>query len=499
MVSGLLWGALAWLTLSNASSTGSVLVVAMLAGLAGGSISIYSPLLPVSIVFFISVVSITALKMFSMNIHEYNVLGIIVVLYMVILFDQARNSSRAARDSINLSFENIDLIEKLRQKTEIADSAKYQAEVAQYEAEQANIAKSKFLAAASHDLRQPIHAQGLFLDVLSRTNLTAKQNELVAHSCAANEASAEMLNTLLDFSRIEAGVIETQVQAFRLQPLLNKIESEFACQADAKGLSYRSRETNLVAQSDPALLELIMRNLVSNAIRYTNHGGLLVTIRKRGDHALLEVRDTGIGIELSKQRDVFREFHQLGNPERDRRKGLGLGLAIVAGLSRSLNHDVSLTSIQHRGSMFRVTLPISSIALSAIPLLQQPSKTGSVKKINRRVLVIDDDEAVRTSMLHLMRDWGCECDVADSIEEAIVLVQLNVPDVIISDYRLREQCTGADAIAALRIVLSKPLLPALLISGDTSPKRLREAHASGIPLMHKPVSPSLLYSKLVSM
>jgi len=487
IVIGVIWGALAWITLSDASLSGSFLVISMLAGMAGGSVSMLSSVFPVSVAFFISELSVTALKMWSMNNPDYKISGLLIVFYMFVLFYQARNSSRASREAINLRFENIELMKRLREETEVAETAKR-------EAEQANIAKSKFLAAASHDLRQPIHAQGLFLDVLSRTNLTAQQNELVSSSCAANEASAEMLNTLLDFSRIEAGVIEVQLQTFHLQPLLNKIEREFAPQADAKGLAYRSRETTLAIQSDSALLELIMRNLVSNAIRYTDYGGLLVTFRKRGDFAMLEVRDTGIGIETSQQKDVFREFHQLGNPERDRRNGLGLGLAIVAGLSRTLKHELSLTSIRHRGSVFRVALPIVLTTLPEATLVQQSDKIG---RLNMRVLVIDDDETVRTSMLHLLQDWGCECEAADSIQAAIAQIKLNVPDVIISDYRLREKRTGAEAIVALRMLLNNPLLPALLITGDTAPERLREAHASGIPLLHKPVSPSLLYSKLV--
>jgi signal transduction histidine kinase len=364
---------------------------------------------------------------------------------------------------------------------------------AKQQAEDANLAKSKFLAAASHDLRQPIHAQGLFLEVLSRTELTAQQRELLVSARAASDASAEMLNTLLDFSRVEAGVIEPQVQAFRLQPLLNKIEREFEQQADAKGLAYRSRETALVVQSDPALLELILRNLVSNAIRYTERGGLLVTCRKRGDQAVLEVWDTGIGITPAHQLEVFREFHQLGNPERDRRKGLGLGLAIADGLARTLKHSLSLVSTPQRGSVFRLMLSIATERpVEALELRQ--SKT---RILNARVLVIDDDETVRAGMLHLLRGWGCECEAAESNEEALALARTHAPDVVISDYRLREQRTGLEAIAALRELLGDTL-PALLITGDTAPDRLCEALASGIPLLHKPVSPSKLYRGLMT-
>jgi signal transduction histidine kinase/CheY-like chemotaxis protein len=366
-------------------------------------------------------------------------------------------------------------------------------QAAQREALLANTAKSKFLAAASHDLRQPIHAQGLFLDVLSRTTLDVQQHEMLAKARVASDASCEMLDTLLDFSRIEAGVVKPFVQPFPLQPLLNKIEREFESQADARGLAYRSRETGLVLQSDPSLVELILRNLVSNAIRYTERGGLLVACRARGDHAVIEVWDTGIGIAPSHQQEIFREFHQLGNPERDRRKGLGLGLAIVEGLANTLGHRLSVSSMLGRGSVFRLAVPVAGAAAR----IDQPEQVQRIApRLNVRVLVIDDDEAVRAGMFLLLRDWNCACEVAETIEEALALARVQPPDLVISDYRLRDQRSGMEAIVALRALLGKAL-PALLITGDTAPTRLREAYDSEIPLLHKPVSPGELYQKLV--
>lgn len=486
-VSGLIWGALIWITFDTASLAGRILAIAVVAGMAGGAVSTQSAVLPVFIAFVFPAVSIVALKLWLMGDPAYHALGLVCLLYLVSLFDQARSSARAARTTIELRFENTGLMEKLRQETLVAEDARRQAE-------QGNVAKSKFLAAASHDLRQPIHAQGLFLDVLSRTELNPHQRELVACVGSASHASADMLNTLLDFSRIEAGVIEPQVRAFRLQPLLNKIEREFEPQADARGLTYRSRENTLVVLSDPALVELILRNLVSNAINYTERGGLLVACRKHGDHAVLEVWDTGIGIEQTQQREVFREFHQLGNPERDRHKGLGLGLAIADGLARTLGHDLSLASTLHRGSVFRLALPIASASLPVEPVAMEH---GKPQMLGARTLVIDDDETVRTAMIHLLRDWGCECEAAESIEEALALAARHAPDLVISDYRLREKRTGLEAIAALRELLGSGL-PALLITGDTAPDRLREALASGIPLLHKPITPSHLYRALVT-
>ncbi len=487
LVGGSLWGSLVWITFDTVSLGGGVLVFAVMAGMSAGAVSTQGPILRLYLVFLFSQTAVVVGKLWFMSEPAQWSLGGVVFLYSLVMLGQAGNLARLVRSTIDLRFENQDLLEKLRQESKLAKSARR-------EAEEANAAKSKFLAAASHDLRQPVHAQGLFLEVLSRSQLTAQQSDLLASARAASEASAEMLNTLLDFSRIEAGVVAPQMRSFRVQTLLNKIEREFVQQADAKGLNYRSRESALVLWSDPALIEMILRNLISNAIRYTTQGGLLVTCRQRAGDAVLEVWDTGIGIEPGQQSEVFREFHQLGNPERDRRKGLGLGLAIVDGLARALGHPLSLRSKVQQGSVFRLLVPVSTAALPIELALPEP---GQPARLNMRVLLIDDEESVRAGMLHLFQDWGCECVAAASIEEALALARLQAPEVVVSDYRLRELRTGVEAIAALRGLLGEGL-PALLITGDTAPDRLREALASGITLLHKPVSPSHLYQGLVT-
>lgn len=367
------------------------------------------------------------------------------------------------------------------------------AQAARQEADLANTAKSRFLAAVSHDLRQPAHAQGLFLNVLAHTNLDTKQQHIVANMRAAITATSEMLHTLMDFARIEAGAVKPNMRAFRLQPLLNKIEAEFMPQADAKGLTYRSRETALIALSDQSLVEIILRNLVSNAIRYTNHGGILIACRKRGETVMLEVYDTGIGIEASQHRIIFREFHQLGNPERDRRKGLGLGLSIVDGLMRTLGHPLSLNSTPNRGSLFRLALPLANAA-EVEP--ESHAKPSAPRKTGIRILLVDDDETVRMSTAQQLLEWGFECDAAESIEDALALAQAHPPHLVISDYRLRDHQTGAEVVTALRKTIN-PLLPAILITGDTAPERIKEAYTKGIPLLHKPVAPNNLYHHIV--
>ena len=481
------WGFFGFFTLGEGSANSNLLVLAAIAGMTSGAMSAFAPVLLLFAVTVVPTVTLITLKVSLLDDPSFHVLGVTFVLYMVVLLGQAFHSSKQAHAAIDLRFENIDLLDQLHAETKVAQTARQ-------EAEDANAAKSKFLAAASHDLRQPIHAQGLFLEVLSHTGLNDHQRELLASAELARESTAEMLNTLLDFSRLEAGVIEPQMQAFGVQALLNKIEREFVQQADAKGLDYRSRESTLVLQSDPALIELILRNLVSNAIKYTARGGLLVTCRASAGAALLEVWDTGIGIDLAEQAEVFREFAQLGNTERDRNKGLGLGLAIVKGLSGALGHGLSLRSVPGRGSVFRLQVPTASVLPAPQPLVSEPRLAGPLAL---RVLVVDDDVQVRTGMQHLLRNWGCECLVAQDVEEALALAVSAERhlDLLICDYRLGELRTGIQAVAAIR-ACTRATLPALLITADTAPDRLREATASGIPLLHKPVATEQLYRSL---
>ncbi|MFM7331738.1 MAG: sensor histidine kinase, partial [Brachymonas sp.] len=221
---------------------------------------------------------------------------------------------------------------------------------------EANKAKTKFLAAASHDLRQPVHALNLFIEVLGQTPLDKNQQEIMGHIHAANHASRDMLNTLLDYSRIEAGVMESKPQPTRMATLLLALQEEFGPQADAKNLVYRSRDTQAIAHCDPGLTALVLRNFVSNAIRYTQRGGVLVAVRERAGMLCAQVWDTGIGIAADQHEVIFKEFHQLGNEERDRQKGLGLGLAIVKGLASTMDTRVSLRSRPGRGSVFELWL-----------------------------------------------------------------------------------------------------------------------------------------------
>lgn len=473
---GIAWGALVWVTLDTSTTAGSALVLAVIAGVTANAMASTSAVPAVFIAFAFGDLVVVITKLFLMSDVAFQALGWIGFLYLVSMLSQSATIARLARSSISVRFENLDLLEKLRHEADAAHAARIESDLA-------NKSKSKFLAAASHDLRQPIHALGLFLEVLSTSRLDAPQQVVLTNARGVLKTSAQMLDTLLDFSRIEAGVVEVHNERFRLQVLLNKLEIELAPQANAKGLLYRTRETSVFVMSDPALVELILRNLITNAIRYTDKGGVLVACRRRASGAVLEVWDTGIGIDPSQHQNIFQEFLQLGNSERDHRKGLGLGLAITEGLARQLEHPLSLASIPGRGSVFRLALPLSNGAEAGNALQSAPTPPP---RLDLRVLVIEDDKAVRDATVQLLTVWGCCAEGVESIEEALASARQRPPDVLISDYRLREQRTGAQAIAALRAEVGEHL-PAILVTGDTAPERLRDAHSSATHLLHKPI------------
>ncbi len=486
---GLVWGSICSMELRPSSNLHSMTVVSVLTGVAVMYMIHSSPFMHMVISFIAGEFVSLAVQWMLIDEPRLRTLGFFdpffltsafsQLLFIIALFWQTKNNSMALKESIELRFTNKDLYD--------------QAESSRQQALQANAAKSKFLAAASHDLRQPVHAQGLFLEVLGQTRVTPQQQEIIDSLRSATRATRDMLDSLLDFSRIEAGVIHPVKQNFPLQQLLHAIENDLAPVADAKKLAYRSRDTRVVAQSDPALVDLILRNLASNAIRYTDHGGVLVACRQRGDKVLVEVCDTGIGIAPENQQDIFREFHQLGNPERDRRKGLGLGLAIVQGLTHTLGHRLTLFSKPGRGSVFRLELPLIN---NEQPFeLEPPVAMFTTPLKGYHALVIEDDDIVLQAMVSLLRSWGMTCDSAEGLKDALQLAGTRVPDVLVCDFRLREYNNGTEVIAAVRQALQLHI-PALLITGDTSPDRLRAITGSGIPVLHKPLAPDELYAAL---
>lgn len=362
------------------------------------------------------------------------------------------------------------------------------------EAERANLAKSRFLASASHDLRQPMHALGLFIADLSRKEHPADTRQLIERIAASAEAMENLLDSLLDISKLDAGVVSSSPRGFPLGPLFERIGNDYAHAARERGLRLRVRPSTLWINSDPLLFERILINLVGNALRYTPHGSIMISARKRGAHALIEVRDSGLGIAPEDQASIFVEFVQLNNHARDRSKGLGLGLAIVRRLADLLYHPITLRSEPGRGSVFGVMVPLARAEESPQPILQ-PLQEHDL--LGRVIVMIDDDSLAQESLAGLLRAWGCFVVASDSLSGALdALEELEVePEIAVSDYRLPGPHNGLEIIAQLRKRFG-PSLPALLLSGDTGPETLQEATARQVPLLHKPVRPAKLRAAL---
>ena len=305
-----------------------------------------------------------------------------------------------------------------------------------------------------------------------------------------------MLNALLDVSKLDAGVVKPNVECFALTALFARLESEFKPTASENHNELRIRCTRFSVHSDPAMLERMLRNLISNALRYTQNGRVLVAARSRGENVEIQVIDNGPGIPEDQLDEVFIEFHQLGNPARDRRQGLGLGLAIVKRLANLLKHEIKVVSNLNRGCCFSITLPrVKRMQGTPSAKLIDVSATHSLAGCP--VLILDDDIAVLEGMRGLLMRWDCQVITALSPAEAFDKLNSKQikPELLIVDYRLPDNVSGIEVAKNLQNSLAYPV-SVLIITGDTGPERLREADASGFPLLHKPVQPAKLRSTL---
>jgi signal transduction histidine kinase len=364
--------------------------------------------------------------------------------------------------------------------------------------EVANQAKSRFLAAASHDLRQPLHAVSLFVAQLRNRLTLAERRHVVERIEAALTSMNDLFNALLDISKIDAGALTPEWHDFPMMQVLNRIATTFAEAAWEAGLSLRIVPTTAWVRSDFILLERILLNLVSNALRYTSRGGVIVGCRRRGFALRIEVWDTGAGIPDDQHQKIFGEFYRLGEPDRDHRAGLGLGLAIVDRLGRLLNHPIELASTLGKGSRFAISVPLAAarpnIAGVPAPIRAVDATTDKL------ILVIDDDPLVLDGMDGLFRGWGYRLVAGDSCAAALTSLEGcdRPPDLIICDYRLPDGKTGIETINSVRSSCCSNI-PAFLVSGDTNPEPLQEARASGYHLLHKPVDPMRLRAMLSQM
>ncbi|AWK90220.1 PAS domain-containing protein [Azospirillum thermophilum] len=356
-------------------------------------------------------------------------------------------------------------------------------------AEAASRAKTRFLASASHDLRQPVQSLTLFIDLLAdRLRDRPDEYRLVKPMQQSLDALSGLLTSLLDVGRLEAGQVRPNLEDAEIAPLLERLCGEYVRRAEAKGIRLRTVPCRRIGRTDPVLFERILRNLLENALRYTESGSVLVGCRAGRGRLRIEVLDTGPGIPEDRQQEIFEEFVQIGNPERDRDRGLGLGLSIVKRTAELLGHRLGVASVPGRGSRFWIEMPAA-----AVP---QPARAAAAPvqgRLSGRVLAVDDEALLLISYTTMLEEWGCEVVPAGGVEEAMeALRQADRPiDAVLTDFRLRAGERGTDVIHKVR-ELYGARVPAALLTGDTAPDRLREAASGDYLLLHKPIGADAL-------
>ncbi|MGO9543406.1 MAG: hybrid sensor histidine kinase/response regulator [Rhodomicrobium sp.] len=361
---------------------------------------------------------------------------------------------------------------------------------AKEEAEKANLSKTRFLAAASHDLLQPVISAKLSISTLAEMQESPGGKRLALQVESSLQTIEDLIKTLLDISKLDAGVVTPEVRCFPLDDLLAGLHATFEGATQSTEIRLKVRPCGLAVESDPVLLQRVLLNLVSNAIHYTVKGGVLVGVRRRGTICYLDIVDTGLGIPECEQQRIFDEFYRGSTSVHGNQAGLGLGLSIVKRITVALGHDLSLKSSQARGSRFRIAIPVVGTVAEqtqrspCLPLL--PPLSGI------RVLIVENDPPAAKAMQRFFEQWGCQTAVASGLTgvDEHLSSDDRLPDVVVADYHLDNNDLGVAAIAAARAL--DPAIPALVVTADHSEETAREVRAAGALLLQKPVSPGRL-------
>jgi len=487
-LAGALWGAASVVMFPAQPSYQALFIVCQFGVILGGlsNTAVYKPsFFGFALAVLVPLIVRVAIEGDQVHLFTAGVLG--VVLVFVLAFGLRVNG--VLTQSLATRYENVDLIRELQAQTKAALAARAAAETA-------SLAKSQFLAAASHDLRQPLHAMGLFAAALASRVRDPGVTPLVASIRASVEALEHLFAELLDLSQLDAGALRPERAAVPLRPLFLRLSADFGPQAQAAGLSLRVAATRLAVVTDPVLLERVLRNLLANAVRYTPAGAIVLGVRRRGGRVRIDVIDTGIGIADADRTRVFEEFVQLAGAPRNHAggRGLGLGLAIVRRLAALCGHEVELASTPGHGSRFSINVPR---APSLVRVGRPPRARRRIEGLSpdtlcgRRVLVVDDDPAVVAAMQALFASWDAKA--TGGADAALALATLadgeargESVDLIIADLRLADGHSGIDAIAMLRARLGVDT-PAIIVSGDTSAAAQCEARDAEVRLLLKPV------------
>ncbi len=467
LASGLHWGTAAWLFLDTSSAQSFALVCGAILGVIASALAAFSSRPMICCLFTFTVFSIAALKLALLGSWALAIMCLIVLPPYAAL---SRTLGRRIEKSITQDFRNAELLEEVRATKDALEKSSRE--------------KSLFMAATSHDLRQPLHAQSMILQILSGRTKDTEFGELVEKMMLSNDALIELFNALLEVSQLDAGTIEVHKSHHSLNDTAKLLIDEFQETAFGRGLALTLTGTDEVVYTDPILLTRILRNLVSNAIKFTEHGTVSVEISRLQQQVQVTVRDTGIGIDEKDQQTIFREYTQLGNTARDRSKGIGLGLALVRRMTQLLELNMTLKSVPSEGSSFTLQIPLGD--REQIVQLDREIAPEAIQNLD--VMVIDDELPILDAMNTLFSDWSCRTRAFTTMAEACKAIEETgfTPDLIITDYRLGETENGIDAINRLRQIMHASV-PAIIISGDTDPQLLEKIHHADFYLLHKPV------------
>jgi signal transduction histidine kinase/CheY-like chemotaxis protein len=482
VASGLAHGAAAWLFFPQLDLLERALVTMFMMSWAAGAVQITAGYLPSFIAYFSTSVLPLALTWAVVGglpghlVWMQALLPLSLLMFGVVQARFAAAAQRLFRSSFSYRLE----AERQRDR---ANEASRSDQIQRERAEQANRAKSRFLASASHDLRQPLHTLVLFSAALQERARTPADQEIVGHMMGAINALRELLDGLLDISRIDAGVIQPERSRFDLASVADQVADEYAAVAARKGLRLVSRvPLETLVFTDRLLLTRIVRNLVDNAIKYSERGEVVIDAAGPADALVLQISDQGVGIPGDELEKVFQEFYQLDNPGRDRERGLGLGLSIVSGLSELLGIRVRLTSQLGQGTTVHLQLPAQPSVAGLPSPAQAPPTPATLHGV--RVLVVEDDLMVQRATRTLLESLGCRVELAASVAAAAHCAAAGEIDVVLADYRLGAE-SGLQAVQAVRKY--RPEVHAVLVTGDTGAREIREVSDSGLRMLSKPV------------
>ena len=501
VLTGCIWGATIFLFGHPDEPITIALVLCCLYSIASGSVPplAYNP--PGLVALVVPIFVAVLIRLLATGSFGYILVGITSALYGVTMIGFCRVQSKAIAEGIRIRFENRELLAALTvEKTE--------AENARHEAERASLAKSQFLAAASHDLRQPLYALSLFSASLGSLQLDPDGRSVVGRIQDSIASMESLFVGLLDISRLDAGVVTAEIEPVAVDALFDRLSQYFLPIANDRGLDLRFRSDGEWVASDVTLIEQVLSNLVSNALRYTNAGGVLVAARRKGNQVRFEVWDTGIGIEVANRKRIFEEFVQVDNSVRDRRKGLGLGLSIAERSAALLGGSIEIASRMGRGSRFSFSQPAANcasidetVAIERISAGFKPESSGVSAQIGLHdqnelpVLVVDDDEDVRAALSDLLTRWNVPLRAFADGDAALADIDAGGSyRLLLADYRLPGEMNGLQFIDKLRHAHPAPVPRCVLITGDFDPALINEAEEKGVTLFHKPLSAQKLYA-----